>query len=49
VEEYESNGKTAKKCTKIGAAFPHKESFGFSIALAANLLGTLRGPFFLAI
>jgi hypothetical protein len=25
VEEYESNGKTQKKWTKIGAAFPHKE------------------------
>jgi hypothetical protein len=25
VEEYENNGKTGKKWTKIGAAFPHKE------------------------
>ena len=24
VKEYESNGKTGKKWTKIGAAFPHK-------------------------
>jgi hypothetical protein len=35
VEEYESNGKTAKKWTKIGAAFPHKEGLGFSIELKA--------------
>jgi hypothetical protein len=35
VEEYESNGKTGKKWTKIGAAFPHKEGFGFSIELKA--------------
>src|SRR5580658_9864591 len=35
VEEYESNGKTQKKWTKIGAAFPHKEGLGFSIELKA--------------
>jgi hypothetical protein len=35
VEEYESNGKTQKKWTKIGAAFPHKEGLGFSIELRA--------------
>ena len=35
VEEYESNGKTGKKWTKIGAAFPHKEGLGFSIELKA--------------
>ena len=35
VEEYESNGKTAKKWTRIGAAFPHKEGLGFSIELKA--------------
>ena len=35
VEEYESNGKTAKKWTKIGAAFPHKEGLGFSIECPA--------------
>jgi hypothetical protein len=35
VEEYESNGKTQKKWTKIGAAFPHKEGSGFSIELRA--------------
>ena len=35
VEEYESNGKTQKKWTKIGAAFPHKEGAGFSIELKA--------------
>jgi hypothetical protein len=35
VEEYESNGKTAKKWTRIGAAFPHKEGIGFSIELKA--------------
>jgi hypothetical protein len=35
VEEYESNGKTGKKWTKIGAAFPHKDGVGFSIELKA--------------
>ena len=35
VEEYESNGKTQKKWTKIGAAFSHKEGLGFSIELRA--------------
>jgi hypothetical protein len=35
VEEYESNGKTGKRWTKIGAAFPHKEGAGFSIELRA--------------
>ena len=35
VEEYESNGKTGKKWTGIGAAFPHKEGIGFSIELKA--------------
>jgi hypothetical protein len=35
VEEYESNGKTGKRWTKIGAAFPHKEGTGFSIELSA--------------
>jgi hypothetical protein len=35
VEEYESNGKTGKRWTKIGAAFPHKEGIGFSIELKA--------------
>ena len=35
VEEYESNGKTQKKWTRIGAAFPHKEGMGFSIELKA--------------
>ena len=35
VEEFESNGKTQKKWTKIGAAFPHKEGPGFSIELKA--------------
>lgn len=35
VEEYESNGKSGKKWTKIGAAFPHKEGLGFSIELKA--------------
>jgi hypothetical protein len=33
VEEYESNGKTQKRWTRIGAAFPHKEGPGFSIEL----------------
>ena len=35
VEEYESNGKTQRKWTKIGAAFPHKEGLGFSVELKA--------------
>jgi hypothetical protein len=35
VEEYESNGKTQKRWTKIGAAFPHKEGSRFSIELSA--------------
>jgi hypothetical protein len=35
VEEYESNGKTGKRWTTIGAAFPHKEGIGFSIELKA--------------
>jgi hypothetical protein len=35
VEEHESNGKTQKKWTRIGAAFPHKEGPGFSIELKA--------------
>jgi hypothetical protein len=35
VEEYETNGKTQKRWTRIGAAFPHKEGPGFSIELRA--------------
>ena len=35
VEEYERDGKTQKRWTKIGAAFPHKEGLGFSIELRA--------------
>ena len=35
VEEYESNDKTQKRWTRIGAAFPHKEGPGFSIELKA--------------
>jgi hypothetical protein len=35
VEEFESNGKSGKRWTKIGAAFPHKEGLGFSIELKA--------------
>jgi hypothetical protein len=35
VEEYERDGKTQKKWTRIGAAFPHKEGVGFSIELKA--------------
>ena len=35
VEEYERDGKTQKRWTKIGAAFPHKEGPGFSIELQA--------------
>jgi hypothetical protein len=33
--EYERDGKTQKRWTKIGAAFPHKEGSGFSIELKA--------------
>jgi len=35
VDEYENNGKTGKKWTRIGAALPHKEGLGFSIELRA--------------
>ena len=35
VEEYDNNGKSGKKWTKIGAAFPHKEGAGFNIELKA--------------
>ena len=35
VEEYERDGKSQKRWTKIGAAFPHKEGAGFSIQLQA--------------
>jgi hypothetical protein len=35
VEEYETNGKTQKRWTRIGTAFPHKEGPGFSIELRA--------------
>jgi hypothetical protein len=35
VEKYETNGKTQKKWTRIGAAFSHKEGIGFSIELKA--------------
>jgi hypothetical protein len=35
VEEFESNGKTQKKWTRIGAAFPHKEGLGCLIELKA--------------
>jgi hypothetical protein len=35
VEEYERDGKTQKRWTKIGAAFPHKEGQGLSIELHA--------------
>jgi len=35
VEEYENNGKTGKKWTRIGAAIPDKEGIGFSIELKA--------------
>ena len=35
VEEYERDGKSQKKWTRIGAAFPHKEGPGFSIELKA--------------
>jgi hypothetical protein len=35
VEEYEANGKTQKRWTRIGTAFPHKEGPGFNIELRA--------------
>jgi hypothetical protein len=35
VEEYRRDGKTQKRWTKIGAAFPHKEGIGFGIELEA--------------
>lgn len=35
VEEFDSNGKTGKRWTKVGAAFPHKEGSGFNIELRA--------------
>ena len=35
VEEYQANGKTQKRWTKIGAGFPHREGTGFSIELQA--------------
>jgi hypothetical protein len=35
VEEYERDGKSGKRCTKIGAAFPHKDGTAFSIELRA--------------
>ena len=35
VEEYDRDGKTQKKRTKIGPAFPHKEGLGFSVELKA--------------
>ena len=35
VDEFESNGKTGKRWTKIGAAFPHKDGIGFNIELKA--------------
>lgn len=36
VEEYEAaKGKTARRWTKIGIAFPHKEGPGFNVQLKA--------------
>lgn len=36
VEEYESaKGKTARRWTRIGVAFPHKEGTGYNIELKA--------------
>ena len=35
VEEYDTNGKTQKRWTRIGTAFPHKEGPGFNIELRA--------------
>ena len=38
VEKYESNGKSGKRWTEIGAVVPHKEGIAFSIELKAFLL-----------
>ena len=35
VEESQANGRTQKRWTKIGAAFPHRRGTGFSIELQA--------------
>ena len=35
VEAFESQGKTSKRWTRIGVAFPHKEGTGFSVELRA--------------
>lgn len=36
VEEYEAaKGKTARRWTKVGVAFPHKEGAGFNVELKA--------------
>jgi hypothetical protein len=34
-EAVESQGKTSKRWTRIGVAFPHKEGTGFSVELRA--------------
>ena len=33
VEEYEANGKTQKKWTRIGAAWPHEDGEGFNVQI----------------
>jgi hypothetical protein len=35
VEAFESQGKTAKRWTRIGVAFPHKDGVGFNVELKA--------------
>lgn len=35
VEAFESQGKTSKRWTRIGVAFPHKEGAGLSVELQA--------------
>ena len=35
VEAFESQGKTSKRWTRIGVAFPHKDGTGFSVELRA--------------
>ena len=35
VEAFESQGKTSKRWTRIGVAFPHKDGTGFGVELRA--------------
>jgi hypothetical protein len=44
VEEFESNGKTQKKWTRIGAAFPHKEGLGLDRTKSVPNRRSTGGP-----